>query len=720
MVSSPGLTVVGGGYEPVVRPELTVRLPGDGEPHAAVVLPDGETCVVSAENGGELYRVSLRTGEVATLHGGHGMPVNDLALAAGGRLLLSASDDATVRVWDTAWWRVSAVLEGHQGYIRSVAGAASTAVTGGEDRTVRVWDLRTCRQLAVFEDHGESVDQVAISADGLRAASSTRDNGMRLWDLAAPDGPRLQQQLYGATAGVHYIPGGFLGASVYVPLGFNDTGVGHQKSPSALLFGPDGDLFSADDEIIRWDPVTGAERWRAAPQAIEPSALALHPALPLLLSATIYGIQVLSLAEPGRPRRTAALAVGEAATSALAFTGDGRPVSVHEDRMLRLWPALDGAVEAGPRHAATVEAISCAPNGRWAATHCSNREVMLWDLADGSRLAVLDEHSRQVTERTSLVEAPVFLSGGRTVALHDQQRVHLWETGAGATGTVRTLEPAADEDADAPAWITKMRTADQETVLVELYGRPLELWPVSGGERRKLEDAAGARTTTAVSTPDGRWLLTTSSLEQNHPLLAGTPASKAPGAVLGLPALQCWDLATGRLGWTRYATGERPWPACTWVRARADGTVLTPFCESGDGLSLLVLDPKTGAELTRISMPEHSCDHAPLAEADGALLFTGWQDRESGVWRLPPDGERLVQLVAPPGPARTLLPVPGRPLLLRYAGEEVSLHALDADTPELSRVLLPAPVREGAVAPDGRSAVLADRTGAVHILRIDW
>ncbi|HET9381118.1 MAG TPA: hypothetical protein VFP69_09845 [Streptomyces sp.] len=142
------------------------------------------------------------------------------------------------------------------------------------------------------------------------------------------------------------------------------------------------------------------------------------------------------------------------------------------------------------------------------------------------------------------------------------------------------------------------------------------------------------------------------------------------------------------------------------------------FREPADGMSLLVLDPRTGAELLRVRMPPGSCDEAPQQEADGSLLFTGQEDRQLRVWRLPPDGDRPVPVVAPAGPARTTLLVPGRPLLLQRAYDEVSLHALDADATELSRVRLPDTVRKWAVAPDGRSVVLADRTGAVHIVHI--
>ncbi|HET9381117.1 MAG TPA: WD40 repeat domain-containing protein [Streptomyces sp.] len=549
-----------------MRPERVFHLSFGGEPHAVVALPNGETCVVSAENGGDLYRVSLRGGEVANLRGGHGMPVNGLALADRGRLLLSASDDGTVRVWDTARWRVTAVLEGHEGYVRAVAGAGGTAVSAGEDRTVRVWDLRTGRQRALFEDHGESVDEVAVSADGRRAASSTRDNGLRLWDLSAPGGPRLERELYGATSEVHYV-GGFLGSSAYLSFGDNDSGVGHHNAPGALLFGPDGDLFSSDEEIVRWDAAAGTQRWRSAPQGVGAHALALHPRLPLLVSATVFGMQVLVLAGKGRPDRGTALGTGiDGSPSALTFTGDGRLVSVHDDHTVCVWPEFGDVreLDAGPRHTAPVAELSVGPSGRWAATHCDNREVMLWDLAGGGRSAVLDDHSRRVTTRTALTKAPVFLSG-RTVALHDTGRVHLWEAGEGRARPARTLEPESGGEPGGAAGITQVLAVDEETLLVEPYGGPWELWPVDGGRRRRLQDRAGVRLMAAARTADGRGLLTTSSLERDHPLLAGDPGAREATEVLGRPSSAgTWR----RGGWPGRGTppaGTPGRPAAGWL-----------------------------------------------------------------------------------------------------------------------------------------------------------
>ena len=75
-----------------------------------------------------------------------------LAVAAaeldGRPVVISGSDDRTVRVWDLATGApVGGPFTGHGGWVRSVAAAElngrPVVISGSVDRTVRVWDLAT-------------------------------------------------------------------------------------------------------------------------------------------------------------------------------------------------------------------------------------------------------------------------------------------------------------------------------------------------------------------------------------------------------------------------------------------------------------------------------------------------------------------------------------------------------------------------------------------------
>jgi hypothetical protein len=102
-----------------------------------------------------------------------------------GRWAVSASKDATLRVWDLDEGRCLGVLPGHTGPALSLDLSADGrwAVSGGKSGTVRVWDLAAGTCVRTLEGHTDSVHAVAISADGRWSLSGSKDGTLRLWEL---------------------------------------------------------------------------------------------------------------------------------------------------------------------------------------------------------------------------------------------------------------------------------------------------------------------------------------------------------------------------------------------------------------------------------------------------------------------------------------------------------------------------------------------------------
>ncbi|MEM7560759.1 MAG: pentapeptide repeat-containing protein, partial [Planctomycetota bacterium] len=116
------------------------------------------------------------TPELQTLlASGHQDWVRRVAFSPDGSQIVSASDDKTIRLWDTEQRKQIATLEGHQGYVRCVAFSpdGSQIVSASNDKTICLWDTQQRKQIATLEGHQSSVSSVAFSPDGSQIVSAS-------------------------------------------------------------------------------------------------------------------------------------------------------------------------------------------------------------------------------------------------------------------------------------------------------------------------------------------------------------------------------------------------------------------------------------------------------------------------------------------------------------------------------------------------------------------
>ncbi|MEG4458840.1 WD40 repeat domain-containing protein, partial [Microcoleus sp. N9_A1] len=151
--------------------------------NAVAIAPDGKTAI-SASDDKTLKIWDTETGtELRTLTG-HTYQVLAVAIAPDGKTAISASYDKTLKIWDTETGSELKTLTGHSGSVYAVAIApdGKTAISASNDHTLKIWDTETGSELKTLTGHSGSVNAVAIAPDGKTAISASYDCTLKIWD----------------------------------------------------------------------------------------------------------------------------------------------------------------------------------------------------------------------------------------------------------------------------------------------------------------------------------------------------------------------------------------------------------------------------------------------------------------------------------------------------------------------------------------------------------
>ena len=171
---------------------------GKSTTYAIAFTPDNQI-MVTGGNDRIITLRNLKTGKIIRTLTGHSGSIYSLCLSSDGQTIISGSRDATIKIWHIHSIKtynsnstnrfigdgLIDTLTGHSDSINSVAISLNgqLIVSGSEDSTVKLWNLNTGECLATLEGHEAGVRAVAISPDGQLLVSGSADNTIKLWQL---------------------------------------------------------------------------------------------------------------------------------------------------------------------------------------------------------------------------------------------------------------------------------------------------------------------------------------------------------------------------------------------------------------------------------------------------------------------------------------------------------------------------------------------------------
>ena len=280
----------------------------------------------------------------------HGRHAQCVAFTRSGRLLLSAGQDAHIRLWSVPGFKAVGSITGHRNSVNSLvfSPAETQLATSSSDGTVRVWSFPEGRPVRVLEKQAGA----RFSPSGRFLASFSSRGRIAIWSM--PDGEEVAR--------------------------------------SEVI---DRRIFSiefAPDESMLVVGGTGQIHFLTMPDTVLEASVPAHDAAVAALQRSPDGLTMISAGPPGIVRLwatanwapLAAIPLDAAGTYASAFSPDSATVAVGIDFHIAMVSVAGRAVTDRVRVGVKgIYGMAWSPDGRYLANAAADGKVRVWTV-DGS------------------------------------------------------------------------------------------------------------------------------------------------------------------------------------------------------------------------------------------------------------------------------------------------------------------------------------------------
>jgi WD40 repeat protein len=462
--------------------QLYNRLQWEGESVKQAVAPELSHRISSDTRPWARLRIPLRESQslVRTLEGHNGY-VNSCAVSPDGQWIVSASEDHTLRVWESSTGRLLRTMGGHTAGVKACAISPDSKwiLSASKDKDLRIWDLATGQTQQIIHGMVGEINDCAISPNCRLICFAGDTGNVIVWDLVEN---KKIRELSGHK--------GFFHPQLEVYL----------QDIFKCVFSPNGKFILSvgiDKSVKFWDIQKGRELFTVDNSE---NTCAIGPDGAWFVTACNSNkLKICDVVRKGKGRF---LEGHRERVSALGISPDGKwMVSASSDMTLKVWNVANAEeLQTFEGHSSWVNDCAISPDGTWIVSASNDKTLKIWNVANiftGRQGDISSGHAEYITDCTF---SP---NGDRVISASWDKTIKIWESASGQVlGTLRghkhhVLGCSMSPDSK---WI--ISSARYENVL--------KIWDaVRLKESRTLSTFSGGVTEGNACTfsSDGRWVV---------------------------------------------------------------------------------------------------------------------------------------------------------------------------------------------------------------------